>query len=364
MIDELVLERLFEETADEIAVPEHGAAGVITEMDAAHRTHRASVAGPMKVIVSIAAGIAVLVGIGAVLSGGSTGSRSKLSTASSADGFAAGSTAKSKVQLRPPQHAPAVPDQQAGRGRRDVTVISDGNTSPPSGPTDGAKIVKTGTVDLQVKRDTLRAAVGRVTGIATGLDGYVANSTTNYDGADPTGQITLRVPVDNFEAAIKQLKALPDVKVLGDSETGKDVTAQYVDLQAQLTARQNELTAYNTILAAAQSIPDILNVTDRIGTVQAQINQLQGQINVLGDKSAFSAIAVTLAEKPATPAAAHLAAPPTGLSKAWKDARDGFSNSLEWIIARSGGALIVLLAGLLLAFALRYLYPVVRRALL
>ena len=102
--------------------------------------------------------------------------------------------------------------------------------------------------------------------------------------------------------------------------------------------------ALNTILASAESIPDILSVRDRMTQVQSEINRLQGQINVLADKSSYSAIAVTLAEKPVA-TAAKASTPPTGLSKAWKDARDGFSNSLEWIIARSGGALIVLPRG-------------------
>ena len=56
--------------------------------------------------------------------------------------------------------------------------------------------------------------------------------------------------------------------------------------------------------------------------------------------------------------------PATGLSKSWKDARQGFANVIEWLLARSGGALIALIAALALLFGLRYLYPVVRRGLL
>jgi hypothetical protein len=248
------------------------------------------------------------------------------------------------------------------RARRAVTSPGSGSTTAT--PVDGAKIVKTGTLDIQVARDALRTSVNRVTGIAVGLDGYIASSTTNYDVADATGQITLRVPVANFEAAVKQLKAMPGVKVLGDSEAGKDVTAQYTDLQARLTAAQTEETAFEDVLAHATSVGDILAVRDRIAGVQTEINQLQGQINLLNDKADFSAIAVTLAEKSITTTTAHVSTPPTGLSKAWRDARDGFSNSLEWMLARSGGALIVLLALVALVFGLRYLYPVIRRALL
>ena len=142
------------------------------------------------------------------------------------------------------------------------------------------------------------------------------------------------------------------------------MTGQYNDLQAQLTAATSERDALLGVLADAQTVGDILAVRDRITTVETEMNQLQGQINLLGDQASLSSIAITLSEKPVHKPAATVAGPPSGLTKAWRDARDGFSNSLEWLIARSGGALIVLLAGLVLLFGIRYLYPVVRRGLL
>ena len=41
----------------------------------------------------------------------------------------------------------------------------------------------------------------------------------------------------------------------------------------------------------------------------------------------------------------------------------GVTREREWIIARSGGALIVLMAALVILFGIRYLYPILRRGL-
>jgi hypothetical protein len=155
------------------------------------------------------------------------------------------------------------------------------------------------------------------------------------------------------------------VTVLDDSESGADVTGQYTDLQAQLQAATAERDALLVVLSHAQSIGDILAVHDRVSNVQTQVDQLQGRINDLNTQATFSSVAVTLSEKPAqvAPAAVHHPKPETGLAKSWSDARQGFANAVEWLIARSGGALIVLLAGLALLFGIRYLYPVVRRGL-
>src|SRR5262249_54832336 len=111
---------------------------------------------------------------------------------------------------------------------------------------------------------------------------------------------------------------------------------------------------------------DILQLHDRIASVNSQIDQLQGRINVLNDQASYSSIAITITERHPVKHAAVVvpAKPPTGIAKAWDDARQGFSSSIEWLIARSGGALIVLLAALAFVFGIRYLYPVIRRALL
>ena len=315
--------------------------------------------------------LVVVVGLGALLTSGSHGSNeSSEKSASSPVADSVGTPAASPTRSAPGVTADgALPGRFEGapsNGAGDGSSGSTSETSPSSGPAvpvDGAKIVKTGTLDLQVAHDTLRTAVSRVSGVATGLGGYVSNSTTSYDDSDPTASIAIRVPVNTFDAAIAQLKGLPGVKDLGDSETGKDVTAEYTNLQAQLTAAQAEESSLLDVLSHAESIGDILAVRDRITGVQSEINQLQGQINLLGNQASLSSIAITMAEKTVTPAA-YLATPPTGISKSWQDARQGFTNSIEWIIARSGGALIVFLAILALLFGLRYLYPAVRRALL
>jgi hypothetical protein len=246
-----------------------------------------------------------------------------------------------------------------------------GNAGPQGlqgqpGLIDAAKIVKTGTLDLEVPKDTLRPTVNRVTVVAAGLRGYVAESKTDYESGVATGQITLRVPVGAFETAISRINRLPGVKVLGDSENGADVTAQYTNLQAQLNAATVERDSLLSLLAEANNLGDVLALHDRIAGANSQIDQLQGRINLLTDQASYSSIAIAITEKHVVKPAAVIAPakPSTGLSKAWTDARQGFANSVEWLLARSGGALIVLLAALALVFGIRFLYPVVRRALL
>ena len=157
---------------------------------------------------------------------------------------------------------------------------------------------------------------------------------------------------------------MPGVKVLGDSENGTDVTAQYADLQAQLAAATGGRDALLVVLSRPRRSATSSRSKTASPPRRPKSSNCNGRINVLGDQAAFSSLAVTLSEKPAPGKAVALhRTPDRGLAKAWADARHGFSNGIEWIIARSGGALIVLLAALAILFGIRYLYPIVRRGL-
>ncbi|HEV7525472.1 MAG TPA: DUF4349 domain-containing protein [Acidimicrobiia bacterium] len=373
MIDEAVLEDLLGRLADEIPVPPNGPDRVVDQFVSRSggrpsRPDRSKWINPLLIAAAIVAVIAISV---PVLNAASSSSSAKTASAPATD----------RAQL--PRSVSTVPPDLSSRYARGRNLTNGGNTGIGSGsgeksqsgntvpgtgaagPVDSAKIVKTGSLDLQVAHSTLRVTVNRVTGVAVGLGGYIAESKTNAGGSSATAQITLRVPVANFENAITRLSALPGGKVLADSENGADVTGQYTDLQAQLRAATTERDALLGVLAHAQSIGDILAVHDRVAAAGTTVEQLQGRINLLDSQATFSSLAVTLSEKPtaATPIAAHRAKPQTGLAKSWSDARRGFSNGIEWLISRSGGALIVLLAALALLFGVRYLYPVVRRAL-
>jgi hypothetical protein len=365
MIDELVLEDLLTQLGDSIAVPPDGAEHVVdVASEASSPSPRAS---RRTRVLMVAAAIVLVAGLALVMGVGATSDRAakRVNTAGATSGrlIARGNGASASTTV-PAAVGGGTPYVPYGKPAGSSANPAPPPAATPAGPTDAAKIVKTGSLDLQVPRRTLRVTTNRVTGVAVGLGGYVAKSSSSL-GSEPTAQITIRVPVGSFETAIARLDRMPGVKVLGQSENGSDVTAQYTDLQAQLRAATTERDSLLLVLSRAQSIGDILQVHDRLGQVQAQVEQTQGRINQLGDQAAFSSLAVSLSEKPVKPRpAAHAAAPPTGLAKAWSDARHGFADTVEWLIARAGGALVVLLAGLALLFGLRHVYPVVRRALL
>ena len=97
--------------------------------------------------------------------------------------------------------------------------------------TDTAKVIRTGSLDLEVREGAFQSTVERITSRTIGLGGYVAEATTSESGDSPSGSITVRVPGDSFDQLLTDLRKLGDVKQV--TSKGTDVTAQFTDLAAR-----------------------------------------------------------------------------------------------------------------------------------
>lgn len=215
----------------------------------------------------------------------------------------------------------------------------------------GARVVKTGSIDLAVSRDRVAETIDRAAGLAAANGGFVADRHSDGNHEHPSGSVTLRVPNDRFEAAVSQAAELG--AVLASQQAGRDVTSDYVDVEARLHALEATRQQFETLLAKASTIPDILAVEDRISALQVQIEQLQGQQRVLDDQTTYAALVITVSDQAAAPARPTAR---TGFAKAWHDARRGFSSAWEKVLAGSGLAafwLLVAAAISTLALALR-----------
>jgi hypothetical protein len=228
-------------------------------------------------------------------------------------------------------------------------------------PTDTARVVRTGTLDLRIARHSFGTTIGRITTIAAAAGGFVADARTFESAATPSGTVKVRVPSARFNATIERLRALG--KVVSASTSGVDVTGQYTDLQARLRAASATRDQFLTVLSRATNIGDILAVQDRIQAVQTQIEQLQGQIQQLDDQTSYGTLTIAVAEPGPKPKPVLRPRHPSGLSIAWGNARNGFARRVEGLISHSGSALVILLGVLLLAGVLRLLVPRMRRLL-
>ena len=182
----------------------------------------------------------------------------------------------------------------------------------------GNRIVRRATVSLQVGKGKLNDTIASATDVVTRHHGiYVSASTSVPDNEPASGQVTFRVPVDEFETALRELKGLGAYR--GEHSSSEDVSSQYVDLSAQLAAWRAQERVYLRLLDRAKSIADVISVQNQLETVQSNINRLQGQVDFLRDQSSYSTIQLDLTE----PGAAARAKPGNRFARAWATAVDG-----------------------------------------
>jgi hypothetical protein len=177
---------------------------------------------------------------------------------------------------------------------------------------------------------------------------------TDTDGKLTNSRMVLRVPVDEFDAAMDELEQVADLR---SSDQDSDVvTAQYADLEARVRAQEASLRRVELLFSRAQSIRDIVAIEAQLTSRQADLDSLTGQLRVLEDRTALSTITVHLSGKHTEPEedeAGFL----TGLAAGW-DAMTELGTGLATV---SGALLpfvvLVALLGLPLAAVVRRLRP-------
>jgi membrane-associated protease RseP (regulator of RpoE activity) len=215
----------------------------------------------------------------------------------------------------------------------------------PAAPVDTVtKVVKTGEIDLQVGKHQVPHTIDKLIALAKLENGFVADSHSS-EGDNPSGSVTLRVPVQSFEATISEVRTHVAGKVLEQQTAGEDVTSKYVDLSARVHSLQATRATYERLLAHADTIGDILAVQSRISDLQTQIEQLQGELRVLNDQTTYGTLTVTVSEGGTVKTA--VVHHQSGMSKAFHRSLNRFVHGIEAIVGIIGPLLLVaLLAGL------------------
>ncbi len=138
------------------------------------------------------------------------------------------------------------------------------------------------------------ATADKARAIANGLGGDILAMSQTGQGENRSALITLRVPSDRFDEALRQLKLL-DGEVLTSNVDAKDVTDQFTDLQARLVAKQAEEQRYLQLFPQAKTVDETLKIDAALGNVRVQIEQLQGQLNLIKNRTEFSTITMSIA---------------------------------------------------------------------
>jgi len=204
---------------------------------------------------------------------------------------------------------------------------------PPASAPSAHYLLRNGDLSLLVARGQLLPTVDRVKAITAAMSGYVMSSSlgtqtgmglpepmpldtavssdgsipssdaAEYAGGDPYASLVVRVPEQQFEAAIKRLSKLGEVR--SASTSAEDVTSQFVDLQARLRHYRAVERRLLGFLDETTTVNQMLTVQDRIDQVQLTIEELSAQLKSMRETTTYGTLSVYVSEKDRTPAAIH-----------------------------------------------------------
>jgi hypothetical protein len=226
------------------------------------------------------------------------------------------SAALPQDQAKAAGDAAAAPNTMPVQG----AVVQTGTDALTSAQTGSRMVIKNAEVRLLVeKTDT---AIDRALQVVGDVEAYIISSKVWYQ-AGPDGvnykyaTLTIGVPVDQFETAMRRLRATA-LQVLDENASGQDVSDEYVDLQSQLGNLEATRDRIRSFLDQAKTVEESLRINQELATIEAQIEQVKGRMNYLSNRSAFSTITLTLEPQipPVTPEPTPTPAP-TATPEPW-----------------------------------------------
>ena len=153
------------------------------------------------------------------------------------------------------------------------------------------------TAELTITTRDFEAARARVDDILKRESGYIGEMNVSSP-ADTERKLTavLHVPADHLEAAIAELKKVGRVE--SESQTGEEVTSQYVDLQARLTnAGNTEQRLTELLRTRTGKLEEVVAVEEKLNEVREQIERMEAEKKNLTKRVDFGTVTLSLAEE-------------------------------------------------------------------
>jgi hypothetical protein len=225
----------------------------------------------------------------------------------------------------------------------------------------GPMIVRTAQISLITKEfDQARAQLEVIVKRHRGYVGELkVNDTT---GSRRTLTVTLRIPADQLDATLTEVKTLGRVEA--ESQSGQDVTSQYVDLQARLSnARNTEQRLTDLLRNRTGKLSDVLEVEQELDRVRGEIEQMEAERKNMSNQVSYATLNATIAEDYK---AQLQVVPPSTSTRLRNAAVEGYRSmadgvvSLALFLLSTGPSL--LLWGVVLFFPARLIWKKVRRS--
>ncbi|CAN5476729.1 hypothetical protein BH23CHL2_BH23CHL2_30330 [soil metagenome] len=154
-------------------------------------------------------------------------------------------------------------------------------------------IIQTVTIDLTV--EDVSQGSNWIRELASRKGGFVFSSNTYVRDENEFAQITIRVPADQLDSTVGELREHSLViQVDSEETTSQDVSQEYVDNESRLEALEETQRRFLALLSEADTVEEILRIESELTNIRTQIETIKGRQNYLDQMTSFSTITITL----------------------------------------------------------------------
>ncbi|RJQ51872.1 MAG: DUF4349 domain-containing protein, partial [Actinobacteria bacterium] len=230
-------------------------------------------------------------------------------------------------------------------------------------------IVRDKTLTMEV--DSIRTTLAKINALSAKYKASITQSSISSPGGDgvlPTpeeqrsgsgrqdgngplsGTVTIKIPVEDFDAYVTAVRKLGDVR--SERESTEDVTQQHIDMKARLKNLKAEEAAFLRFFRAAKNVREMLTIEQQLARVRGEIESLQAQIDYLERRSAMATLTLNLSEPGGV---VSPSGEDWGFVDAIRQAIRAFVGVVNFLIITIGALLPILILGAIGFFVVRWL---------
>ncbi len=155
---------------------------------------------------------------------------------------------------------------------------------------EGSKVQKNGSVSFLV--ENMDDSIADLKSVNSMFGGQITNIYDYGRGNDRNVSITVKVPVEKFEAYYESLRELEGEVTYANVST-LDVTEEYIDITSRLANLRSTEKQLVKVLEKAEKISDILAVQRELNTVRGEIESYEQRKRYFDSQTDYSYITIS-----------------------------------------------------------------------
>jgi len=181
----------------------------------------------------------------------------------------------------------------AGMNSGSTASKTQGESVKESAAATDRKLIKT--VDMNVETQEFDELVACVEQQVKALGGYIENmelyngrSYYSYKSGARNANIIIRIPQAKLDAFLGEISGISNV--ISRSESVKDITLTYVDLDSHKKALIAEQDRLLQLMERAETIDELITIESRLSDLRYQIQSMESQLRTYDNKVDYSTI--------------------------------------------------------------------------